>query len=79
MSSASMVYIAISLIALVAIVILLFITREKQKHYSKLTMFGTVLIVLGIVFGSERVVGYTFIGGGVLFAVIDLIRGYRRK
>ena len=42
-------------------------------------MFGTVLIVLGIVFGSERVVGYTFIGGGVLFAVIDLIRGYESK
>jgi energy-converting hydrogenase Eha subunit A len=79
MSNASMVYIAISLIALVAIVILLFITRKKQKHYSKLTMFGTGLIVLGIVFGSERVVGYTLIGGGVLFAVIDLIRGYRRK
>jgi hypothetical protein len=32
------------------------------------------LVVLGIIFGDSRIVGYSFIGVGVLLSVIDAVR-----
>ncbi len=40
---------------------------------------GTTLVVLGIVFGSaDRLIGYSFIGAGVLLSVVSAFR-LRRK
>jgi hypothetical protein len=40
---------------------------------------GSTLVVLGIVFGSEdRLIGYSFIGAGVLLSIISAF-GLRRK
>jgi hypothetical protein len=47
---------------------------KARKQPSKLTMFGMSLIVLGIVFGDDRLIGYSFIGAGVLLSVIDAIK-----
>jgi hypothetical protein len=73
------VWIAISIIALVVIVVLLLIGRGKQyRKPSNLAVLGMSLVVLGIIFGDDRVIGYSFIGVGVLLSVIDAIRNRKQ-
>jgi hypothetical protein len=70
-------WIAISIVALVVIVVLLLISRRKRNQIlnpSNLLVLGMSLVVLGIIFGDDRIIGYSFIGVGVLLSVIDAIR-----
>jgi hypothetical protein len=68
-------WIAISVVALVVIVVLLLAGRGKQyKKPSNLAMLGMSLVVLGIIFGDSRIIGYSFIGIGVLLSVVDIVR-----
>ncbi len=72
------VWIAISIVALVVIVVLLLIARGRQyQQPSNLAILGMSLVVLGIIFGDNRLIGYPFIGVGVLLSVIDAIRNRR--
>jgi len=73
------VWIAISIVALLVIVVLLLVGRGKQyKKPSNLAILGMSLVVLGIIFGDSRVVGYSFIGVGVLVAVVDAVRSRKQ-
>jgi hypothetical protein len=73
------VWIVISIVALVVIVVLLLIARGKQYHKpSNLAILGMSCVVLGIIFGDERLIGYSFIGVGVLLSVIDAIRNRKQ-
>ena len=75
------VWIAISIIALVVIMVLLLISRRKEKQLlnpSNLLILGMSFVVLGIIFGDERLIGYSFIGVGVLLSVIDAIRNRKQ-
>ena len=65
------VYVGISIAAFIAILVLLVLNRQNIHRISTLTMLGMTMIVLGIVFGDSRLISYSFIGAGVLFAVID--------
>jgi hypothetical protein len=74
-------WIAISIIALVVIMVLLLISRRKGNQLlnpSNLLVLGMSLVVLGIIFGDERVIGYSFIAVGVLLSVIDAIRNRKQ-
>ena len=72
-------WIAISVVALVVIVVLLLAGRGKQyKKPSNLAILGMSLVVLGIIFGDSRIIGYSFIGIGVLLSVIDAIRNRKQ-
>jgi hypothetical protein len=74
-------WIAISIIALVVIVVLLLISRRKGNQLlnpSNLLILGMSCVVLGIIFGDDRVIGYSFIGVGVLLSVIDAIRNRKQ-
>jgi hypothetical protein len=74
------VWIAISIIALVVIVVLLLISRRKGKQFlnpSNLLILGMSLVILGIIFGDNRLIGYPLIGVGVLLSVIEAIRNRR--
>ena len=64
-------YIGISITAFIAIVVLLILNRRKSRRISTLTMLGMTMIVLGIIFGDSRWVGYPLMGLGVLLAIID--------
>jgi hypothetical protein len=69
------VWIAISIIALVVIVVVLLIARGRQyQQPSNLAILGMSLVVLGIIFGDDRRIGYSLIGVGVLLSVIEAIR-----
>ena len=47
---------------------------RAQKQTSQLSMLGMSLITLGIIFGDDRLIGYSFMGAGVLLSVIDAIK-----
>lgn len=80
MINAPEIYIAISIVALVIIaLIVLFRSTKKEKRHSKLAMLGLTLVILGIIFGDDRLIGYSFIGAGVLLSVIDIIRNLKHK
>jgi len=75
------VYIAISIVVLLAIAVIVIFVRKKQvKPRSSLAMLGMTLVVLGIIFTSEgRLISYSLMGAGVLVSVIDLIRNRKYK
>jgi hypothetical protein len=39
---------------------------------------GSTLVILGIVFGEDRLIGYSFIGAGALLSIISIIRSKRK-
>ena len=76
------VWIAISIIALVVIMLLLLISRRKRKQIlnpSNLLILAMSLVVLGIIFGGERLIGYSFMGVGILLSVIDAVRNRKQQ
>ena len=81
MMNASQVYIAISLVVLAIIAILVIFTskKKKQKQPSKVALFAFLLIISGIVFGDNRLIGYSLIGAGVLLSIIEIIRNRKNK
>ena len=73
-------WVAISIIALIVIVVLLLLARGRGRQYPKpsnLSILGMSLVVLGIIFGDDRLIGYSFIGAGILLSVVDA--GRKRK
>ena len=66
------VYIGISIAAFIAILVLLIVNRRTSQRISNLTMLGMTMVVLGIIFGDSRLVGYSLIGVGVLLSLIDV-------
>jgi len=75
-------WIAVSIVALVVIVALLLISRRGGRQYprpSNLALVGMSMVVLGIIFGDDRLMGYSFIGIGVLLSVVDSILNRNKK
>ena len=81
MADASLTFIALSLIILGIIGILLMIARKKrtEQQLSPMSLMAMVFIILGIVFGSDRLIGYSFLGAGVIVAVFDAVKNRKRK
>jgi len=75
------IYIIIAIVVLAVIAILAIYTgkSKRPKRLSKLVMFAMLLIILGIVFGDNRLIGYSFMGAGVILAIIDIIKNLRSK
>lgn len=72
---ASQIYISISIIALLIIGAVIFFVRKDRKG-ARITPIGglsLMFVLAGIIFGENKWVGYSFIGAGVLLAVIDII------
>ena len=76
-------YIGIAIAALIIIVVLLLISRQKGKQLRKpsnLFIIGMTLVVLGIIFvDAGRLISCSFIGVGALLAIIDGIRNLKNK
>jgi uncharacterized membrane protein len=58
-----------------------FLSRKKKQAFqdNALLSLGIMFVVLGIIFGDDRLVGYSFIGVGVLLSIISAVRGLRKK
>jgi LPXTG-motif cell wall-anchored protein len=49
-----------------------------MKSQELMTLGGT-LVVLGIVFGEDRLIGYSFFGVGILLSVVGVFTARRKK
>lgn len=78
---ASQIYILISILALLIIAIVIFLVKKnkKQKPLTPLEGFAFGFIIVGVVFGDSRLVGYSLIGIGILLAVIDIVIKSKKK
>jgi hypothetical protein len=47
---------------------------KKPRRLSKLAIIGFLLIISGVVFGDNRLIGYSLMGCGIILAVIDIFR-----
>ncbi len=84
--NSSQIYIAISIVVLATIAILIFFVNKNKKD-KKLTppiltplaglAFGFILA--GIIFGDQRLIGYSLMGVGVIIAVIDMSKKLKSK
>ena len=76
-------YIGIAIAALIIILVVLLISRQKGKQLRKpsiLVMLGMTLVFLGIVFiDLGRIPSYSLIGVGALLSIIDGIRILKDK
>ena len=79
--AASELYIAIALVILWIIALAALVTgkRKKPPHPSKYAMLAMLLVISGIVFGDNRLLGYSLIGAGVLLAILDMLTNFERK
>ena len=77
------IYIVISIVSLALIAIIFFVSRAKGKQpqkLSKLATFSMSLVVFGIIFrNGDRWLGYSFMGVGVILAVVDIVRNRSKK
>jgi VIT1/CCC1 family predicted Fe2+/Mn2+ transporter len=53
--------------------------QEKKNSNRGLAALGSTFVVLGIAFGTDRLIGYSFIGAGVLTSIIGAIKSRRRE
>jgi drug/metabolite transporter (DMT)-like permease len=71
--------IAIGAAAIFVVVILLRRKKERTKEDNALLTLGLTLVVLGIIFGDDPLIGYSFIGVGVLLSIISAIKSRSKR
>jgi cytochrome bd-type quinol oxidase subunit 2 len=71
--------IAIGAAIILAAVILLTIKKERAREDYALLTLGSTLVVLGIIFGDDPLIGYSFIGVGVLLSIISAIKSRSKR
>jgi amino acid transporter len=82
----SQIYILISIAVLLVVAVLLLFVKKKGKNKKErrpkltpLAGFAFAFIITGILFGDNRLIGYSLIGIGVLLAVIDIVKRLKKK
>jgi hypothetical protein len=71
--NSSQIFIILSIAALIFVVILFLAVRKKGKKLTPFVGFAWALVLAGIIFGEDRLIGYSLIGVGVVLAVMDMI------
>jgi hypothetical protein len=51
---------------------------ERMKSQELMTLGGT-LVVLGIIFSEDRLIGYSFIGIGILLSAVSVFKSRRKE
>jgi preprotein translocase subunit SecG len=74
------IYILFSIVVLAVIAIFYFILfkHKKGKGLSPLAGLAFGLMLAGLVFGENRIVGFGFIGVGVILAIADIFIKIRK-
>lgn len=72
--STSQIYIGVSVAVLAIVALLLFLVgkNRRRKRLTPLAGLAFGFILAGILFGENRLIGYSLLGVGVLLAVIDM-------
>ena len=77
----SQIYIAVAIIVLALIALALFFIARKKGSYKLTPLAGIAFgfVIAGIIFGENRLIGYSLLGIGVTLAIIDVIMKSREK
>jgi hypothetical protein len=75
------IYIALSIGVLAVIVVLVFLLGKsrKENRLTPLASLAFAFTMAGIIFGENRLVGYSLLGVGLILAVIDILNKSRSK
>lgn len=79
---ASQIYILISIVGfLIITVVMIFVRREgeakSKKIITPLTSLAFGFVLTGIIFSPIRLVGYSLMGIGIVFAIVDMVERLR--
>ena len=79
--NASQIFIVMSVVALAVIALFAVFARKskKDRKFTPLAGLAFGFILAGIIFGDNRLFGYSLIGVGVILAVIDIFRKLKGK
>jgi predicted branched-subunit amino acid permease len=71
----SQIYILTVAIIVVLLLLTIFIANRKRKtqEITLLSVVAIFCVMIGFVFGEHPLIGYGFIGTGIVLAIIDLI------
>jgi hypothetical protein len=77
----SQIYIAISIVVLAAIALLVIFLGKSRKENRLTPLAGLAFgfILAGIIFGRDRLIGYSLFAIGVIIAVIDILKKLKSK
>ena len=80
MPGPSLVYILIAIIVLAILAIFFIFVRKKtgEKHPSRIVVIALFLVIAGILFGEDRLIGYSLFGCGVLLSILDIYLNRRK-
>jgi hypothetical protein len=53
--------------------------EDDGMKNQELTTLGSTLVVLGIIFSEDRLIGYSFIGAGIVISIVSFIKTRREK
>lgn len=73
------IVLSIAVLAIVAVLLLIVGRDRKEVRLTPLAGLAFALILAGIFFGDDRLIGYGLMGVGVLLAVIDVVIRLRRR
>jgi hypothetical protein len=69
------VYIVVGIVTLAIIAAIFIVNRKKpQKPLSPLAGLAFAFIIAGVIFGDDRLIGYSLMGIGIILAIIDIIK-----
>jgi hypothetical protein len=70
------------LIAIIVLAVLasaaFFVKKRPQKPFSKLATFAFIFILASFIFSENQLIGYSLMGIGIAFAVIDIIKKLKK-
>ena len=77
----SQIYISIGIVVLLIIGAVVFFLRKYKtgQPLSTLASLALMFVLAGIIFGDDRVLGYSLIGIGVAMAIFDIIQKFNKK
>ncbi len=75
MSTSQIIYILMSIIVSAIIAVVVILKRKKeQKPLSTLAALAFLFVIAGLFFVDNRLIGYSLLGAGVIFAFIDIVK-----
>jgi len=72
------VWVAIGVLAVVAVLVLFVSRGRRENRLTPLAGLAFACVVSGIVFGEDKLVGYSLLGLGVVLAVVDIFNRSRK-
>jgi len=77
----SQIWIAVSIVVLAIVALLVFFVGKgkKENRLTPLASLAFACILAGVIFGDDRLIGYSLLGAGVILAVFDMFNRSRSK